>query len=137
MDFRILLPNQDAQLLFIDAYVAHLLFLSMLTYCPTYIQFIILLANPSLGNVKQPVIRHKHRCPVPKGYSFYIDYLMLVYLAVSMGSRTHISCVTGRNNNLYTNSPYIEPDLMILYWVSHKPSSILSAFGYVASLSCY
>ena len=35
MDFRILLPNQDAQLLFIDAYVAHLLFLSMLTYLPT------------------------------------------------------------------------------------------------------
>ena len=27
-------------------------------------------------------------------------------MAVSAGSRTRISCVTGRNNNLYTNSPY-------------------------------
>ena len=35
MDYRILLPNQDAQLLFIDAYATHLLFMSMLTYRPT------------------------------------------------------------------------------------------------------
>ena len=28
----------------------------------------------------------KHGCTIFKGYSFYIDYLMLVYLAVSMGS---------------------------------------------------
>lgn len=29
-------------------------------------------------------------------------------MAVSAGSRTRISCVTGRNNNLYTNSPYTD-----------------------------